>query len=93
MNSFALQWPEGTDLNDPVLLPLYDIEAMTGVETYSDLEYEQVELTIGGSYAFTPALFASAEVGVDYFNDRAPYVYGWQDGTVYRGSVGVGYRF
>ncbi len=95
MNSFALQWPDGFDptATDPVLLALYDVTTMTGVETYSDLEYQQVSVNIGGSYSFSPALYLTAQAGYDLFVDDQPYVYGDQDGEMYSVSLGIGYRF
>ncbi len=93
MNSFALQWPAGTDLSDPVLLTLYDITAMTEVASYSDLEYQQLGASIGGTYAFSPALYLTAQAGYDLFIDDQAYVYGDQDGEAYRLSIGLGYRF
>ncbi len=93
MNSFSLQWPAGVDLTDPVLVPLYDLTNMTGVETYSDLKYQQVSVGFGGSYAFSPALYLSAQASYDMFLDDQEYVYGDQDGDAYRVSLGLGYRF
>jgi predicted porin len=68
----------------------FDIGRMTN---YSDLRYKQAEINLGAKYQFTPALYVAANAGVQWFIDDDPYVYGDQDGTAYRGSLGVGYSF
>ena len=91
MKSFSLQLPSGT--TDVVILNLYDVSQMTGVENYSDLDYEQMNLLVGGTYAFTPAFYMTAEAEYAEFTDNEVYVYGDQSGEYYRGNLGVGYRF
>lgn len=79
-------------IDDPSVFVLYtfDIGHMT---RYSDLRFKQTEVNLGAKYQFTPALYVAANAGVQWFIDDAPYVYGDQDGTAYRGSVGLGYKF
>jgi len=96
MNSFSMSWPATFDTTDPggaVLASLYDVTAMDGVETYSDLDYEQYNVVIGGSYSITPALYMTVEGEYAEFVDNEEYVYGDQSGEYYRGNLGVGYRF
>ena len=80
-------------VNDPVLQGLYDIPSVSVITDYSDLRYIQTEISLGGTYQFTPALYTTAQLGWQKFEDKDPYVYGDQDGTAYRGSLGLGYRF
>ena len=93
MQSFALQFPEGTDLTDPVLITLYDVTAMQGVENYSELDYQQVDVSVGGTYALSESSYLAASAGYQAFDDDQPYVYGDQDGTAYRGYLGYGHKF
>jgi len=81
-------------INDPTLLgTIYDIPSVNVVTEYSDLHYVQTEISLGCTYQFTPALYTVAQAGWQKFEDKDPYVYGDQDGTAYRGNVGLGYRF
>ncbi|RMF47276.1 MAG: hypothetical protein D6751_03155 [Deltaproteobacteria bacterium] len=91
MKSFALQWPG--NVTDIVILSLYDVTDMVGVENYSDLEYQQLQLNLGGTYHFSPALYLTASAEYAVFVDDEPYVYGDQDGDMIGGYVGLGYRF
>lgn len=99
MNSFSLAWPSAFDPTTPdgaMLASLYDVTSMIGIETYSDMEYEQVNLVVGGSYMFTRNFFMTAEAEYAEFTDSANddgFVYGDQSGDYYRGNVGVGYNF
>jgi hypothetical protein len=63
------------------------------VETYSDLEYTQLDLTVGGSYDFTERLYASASMTYSEFDSKEDYVFGDESGSAYFGYLGVGYRF
>jgi len=92
---------EWTDLNlttpsyvtDVVVLNLYTFEGMNSMTEYSKLHYQQVDLQVGGTYMFTPALYASAMAQYQMFEDKDPYVYGDLDGSAYRGYLGMGYKF
>ena len=63
------------------------------VEDYSDLEYQQIDVTLGGTYSFTERLYTTAMATYRDFNSDEEYVYGDEDGTAYYGYLGVGYRF
>ena len=63
------------------------------VENYSDLEYTQIDLTVGGVYDFTERLYTSASLTYSDFDSDEEYVYGDESGSSYYGYVGVGYRF
>ncbi len=96
MKSFTMSWPAGIDPTDPTtqtLTNLYDITAMGGIVEYSDLDYEQVNVLVGGSYMFTPNFYMTAEAEFAEFTDNEEYVYGDQSGEFYRGNVGIGYNF
>jgi hypothetical protein len=71
-----------------------DFEGRIGlVEDYSDLEYQQIDVTLGGTYSFTDRLYTTAMATYRDFNSDEDYVYGDEDGTAYYGYLGVGYRF
>lgn len=80
-------------MTDATLLNLYDPALMSEMSNYSDLHYTQTDLSLGGTYSFTPALYTTAQVAWQKVDDKDPYVYGDQDGTAWRGSVGLGYKF
>jgi hypothetical protein len=63
------------------------------VTTYSDLEYSQLDLTVGGTYDFSERLYASASLTYSDFDADQVWVYGDESGESYYGYVGVGYRF
>ena len=63
------------------------------VETYSDLEYTQYDLTVGCKYDFTERLYTTASLTYSDFDADEEYVYGDESGSSYYGFVGVGYRF
>ena len=66
---------------------------MRYITGYSDLHYVQTEFSLGGTYRFSAELYTTAQLAWQTFEDKDPYVYGDQDGSAYRGSVGLGYRF
>ncbi len=63
------------------------------IDSYSDLSYEQYQLTVGGTYQLTDALYTTASFTYDIFESDEEYVYGDEDGKAYYSYVGVGYRF
>ncbi len=63
------------------------------IDSYSDLTYEQYQTTVGATYQFTEALYASASFTYDVFNSDEEYVYGDEDGKAFYGYTGIGYRF
>ncbi|PKN11538.1 MAG: hypothetical protein CVU69_11710 [Deltaproteobacteria bacterium HGW-Deltaproteobacteria-4] len=80
-------------IDDPVLDNLYDPTLMSEMSSYSDLHYTQTDLSLGGIYSFTPALYTTVQVAWQQIEDKDPYVYGDLDGTAWRGNVGLGYKF
>jgi long-subunit fatty acid transport protein len=63
------------------------------IDSYSDLSYEQIQLTVGGTYNFTPSCYTTASLTYDKFISDEDYVYGDEDGEAYYGYLGFGYRF
>ena len=63
------------------------------IDSYSDLSYNQYQLTFGSTYNFTERLYANASFTYDLFKADEAYVYGDEDGTAYYGFAGVGWRF
>lgn len=92
MSGLFLTAPD-TGITDPVLEYIYDFEAVSVIEQYSDLHYQQIDLEFGGTYQFTPALYVAANIGYQIFKDKDPYVYGDLDGDAYQVSLGLGYSF
>jgi len=80
-------------VTDVVMVNLYSFEGTNVMTEYSKLHYQQVDLQVGGTYNFTPSLYASAMAQYQMFEDKDPYVYGDLDGTAYRGYLGLGYNF
>lgn len=60
---------------------------------YSNLEYQQIDVSLAANYNFSDALYGVAKVAYQQFTDNEPYVYGDQDGDMYSGNIGVGYKF
>ncbi len=90
-NDPSLNFPDA--VTDPVVLNNYPIDEMGEVSRYSELEFSLAEISLGGSYAFSPALYATLELSYRSFKDDDPYVYGDQDGDAYQGYAAVGYKF
>ena len=63
------------------------------IDSYSDLAYEQYQLSVGGTYNFTQDFYTTASATYDVFKSDEEYVYGDEDGTAYYGHLGFGYRF
>ena len=74
--------------------PTYDTAEQNNlIDGYSDLSYEQYEITVGGTYQFSDALYATASLTYDIFESDEEYVYGDEDGKAYYSYFGVGYNF
>ena len=92
---------EWTDLNlttpgyvtDIVIQNLYTFEGMNEMTSYSALHYQQIDVNLGGTYQFTPEFYVAANAGWQKFEDKDPYVYGDQDGEMFQGNLGLGYKF
>lgn len=80
-------------VTDEVMDNLYSFDSINAITSYSDLHYQQTDLSLGGTYQFSPTFYLTARADYQLFSDKDPYVYGDQDGTAYRGSLGVGYKF
>jgi hypothetical protein len=63
------------------------------IDSYSDLSYEQFQVTVGGTYDFTPSCYTTASLTYDKFISDEEYVYDDEDGSAYYGYLGFGYRF
>ena len=75
-------------------LGMYNTEDQNNlIDTYSDLTYEEIKVTVGGTYSFTDALYASASVTYSDFDAEEEYVYGDESGSAVYSYLGVGYRF
>ncbi len=68
-------------------------EQNKNIDSYSDLSYEQIQVTVGGTYNFTPSCYTTASLTYDKFISDEDYVYGDEDGEAYYGYLGFGYRF
>ena len=72
----------------------YDtVEDNNKIDSYSDLSYEQYQITMGGTYNFTEAFYSTASFTYDIFDMGETFVYGDEDGTAYYGYVGFGWNF
>lgn len=72
----------------------YDTEEQNNImDDYSDLSYEQYQLTLGGTYNFTDSFYTNASFTYDIFDAQEEYVYGDEDGDAYYGYVGLGWTF
>ena len=70
-----------------------DYQNNNKIAGYSDLSYEQYQITVGGTYDFTERMYASASMTYDKFASGDTYVYGDEDGDAYYSYLGFGYRF
>ncbi len=72
----------------------YDTESQNNeMDDYSDLSYEQYQMTVGGTYNFTETFYGNASFTYDIFDAKEDFVYGDEDGTAYYGYAGIGWRF
>ncbi len=91
----SLSWL-GSSLNIPGAIDQtnYDTSAQNNqIDGYSDLSYEQFEITMGGTYQFTEAFYSTASATYDVFKSKQDYVYEDEDGQAYYAYLGFGYRF
>lgn len=68
-------------------------EQNNDIDSYSDLEYEQYQIVLGGTYNFTPAFYTTIQGTYDIFESEEEYVYGDEDGKAYSGYLAFGYNF
>jgi len=60
---------------------------------FSDLEYTQIEFTLGGTYALMPTTALQASVSWMDLTDDQPYVYGDLSGSLLFTRLGMRMRF
>lgn len=63
------------------------------IDEYSDLSYEQYQMTVGGTYNFTETFYGNASFTYDIFDAKEEFVSDDEDGTAYYGYAGIGWRF
>ncbi|NMX23421.1 hypothetical protein HCU62_05680 [Dissulfurirhabdus thermomarina] len=72
---------------------LYDTAYINGSDAYSDLDFDEINVTVGVSYKVTEALGVGVNYYFDYFRDDQPYVYGDQDSGIQSVMGYVSYGF
>ena len=84
---------------DPVVMPTVSQEIhdeihngnwdYSGIYEYSNLDYQQFDITLSGSYQINPRM--SFDAGVSYYDltDNEGYVYGNESGSLYIVRAGV----
>lgn len=90
--------PAAFTTTDEVVNALYSIDNLSGYPEYSALQYRQGEVNLGLTYKFTPALYTTAQAGFKIMDDiysssSNTHPYGDQSGSIYSGTVGLGYKF
>jgi len=65
----------------------------SGMDEYSDLAYQQYQITLGGTYNITEAVYVKVTGTYDIFDAAEEYVYGDEDGTAYSGYAAIGWTF
>lgn len=85
------QMKDYSGLHEPIS-GSYDYDLST-VHEYSDLDIQQIDLSVSVDYQITDNL--SAGCGVTYlkYDDNAPYVYGDNTGSTYITNLGISYLF
>lgn len=85
---------ESTVEGTPSAAVNYDTWVMNNlIDSYSDLEYEQYEFTLGATYHFTDAFYTNVSGAYNVFESEEEYVYGDEDGKSYSGYLAFGYKF
>ena len=62
---------------------LYDVAYLNGIADYSNLDFTQMDFTLGLSYAVTKDIGLGLNYYYTDFEDDEPYVYGEQDVTIH----------
>lgn len=65
----------------------------TGMAEYSDLDFEQFDVTFGGNYQLTPRTRIELNMTYRDLTDNAGYVYGYESGTLWIVHGGVGFSW
>jgi len=66
---------------NPLQPYLYDVAYINGIDKYSDLDYQQVDLTVGTNYVFDSGIGIGMNYYFTHFDDEDPYVYGDEGNT------------
>lgn len=84
---------------DPVLMPNAPEEVLEAIEAadydysmineYSNLDYEQLDLSLNGSYQLSPRLRLDAGITYLDLTDNAGYVYGVESGSLWIVRAGI----
>jgi hypothetical protein len=84
---------------DPVIMPDAPEEVLEAIEAadydysmineYSNLDYEQLDLSLNGSYQFSPRLRLDAGITYLDLTDNAGYVYGVESGSLWIVRAGI----
>ena len=78
---------------DPAMVNAgYDYDLLT-VHEYSDLNIQQLDLSVGLDYQITNNLTAGCGLTYLDYEDDAPYVYGDDSGSAYITNLGISYLF
>ncbi len=72
---------------------LYSASYLNNLGDYSDLEYDRIELSVGGTLEITKNISTNVTLFYDRFLDDEPYVNEDQDGDVAGGMATVMYKF
>ena len=65
----------------------------TGMVDYSDLDFEQFDVTVGGEYQFSARTRIKLSATYRDLTDNAGYVYGLETGTLWIVRGGVGFTW
>ena len=86
---------------DPVIMPDVSAEVSADLShqdftfdhmhTYSDFDYQLIDLALGGEYALTPTVSFTADAEYVDLTDNAGWVYGVESGSMY--MIRSGFRF
>jgi hypothetical protein len=88
---FDSMYPTGDSKLDAIMMTsagqntlqpyLYDVAYINGIDEYSDLDYQQVDLSVGTHYVFDNGVGIGVNYYFTHFKDDDPYVYGDEGNT------------
>ena len=78
---------------NPDMPHLYDVAYLNGMDKYSDLDYREVDFTVGTSYRMDNGIGLNLNYYLYYFDDQDPYVYGDEGSTTQMLMGYVSYAF
>jgi predicted porin len=97
--SAADGWPADAKLDfdvsalNPNQQYLYDLTYVNGIDDYSDLDFTQLDVSLGAGYRLTDSIGLSLNYYYTDVQDDEPYVYDDQSGDVQSVMGYVTYRF